>query len=183
MLTEEQIKRNQLVEYKKQQRYFLLTSRFNNHTKKENEDYRRLHHINGSIYCSPGKISVDIPNDANAFILEMNNDTNKIMAVGWIKNHPLIGKYYVYEENNYNRYVYRGKRIARDEMTQKEEMIMKVFDILCFTGNRHMKRGQGLTSFPIELLYKYREKLDLVEFIKNMFKKRYVDPEKYKIDK
>jgi hypothetical protein len=113
----------------------------------------------------------------------MNNDTNKIMAVGWIKNHPLIGKYYVYEENNYNRYVYRGKRITREEMSQKEELIMKVFDILCFTGNRHLKRGQGLTSFPIELLYKYREQLDLVEFIKEMFKERYVDPEKYKIDK
>jgi hypothetical protein len=57
-------------------------------------------------------------------------------------------------------------------MTDEEERIMKVFDILCFTGNKHMKRGQGMKSFPIETLYKCKNTLDLVSFISEMFKTR-----------
>jgi len=63
-------------------------------------------------------------------------------------------------------------RIDRNEMDVQEELIMKAFDILCFTGNKHMKRGQGLKCFPLEMLFKISEKVDLVEFISCMFKKR-----------
>jgi hypothetical protein len=63
-------------------------------------------------------------------------------------------------------------RIDRTEMDKDEETIMKVFDILCFKGNKHMKRGQGLKCFPQEMLFKMNQKIDLVEFISNMFKKR-----------
>ena len=57
-------------------------------------------------------------------------------------------------------------------MTEEEEQIMKVFDILCFSGNKHMKRGQGLKSFPSDMLYKMSKRLDLVSYIGEMFKKR-----------
>jgi hypothetical protein len=104
----------------------------------------------------------------------MNNDDNKICGVGMVMNKPRINKYSVYENGNYNRYSFIGKcRIDRSEMTEEENTIMKVFDILCFTGNRHMKRGQGLTMFPVEMLYKCNKQLDLVEFIRNMFKSRF----------
>ena len=74
---------------------------------------------------------------------------------------------------NYHRFIYVGKyRIDRNEMNNDEENIMKVFDILCFTGNRHMKRGQGLTTFPIDILYRCSKVMDLVVFINNMFKNR-----------
>jgi len=160
-------------EYKKTFRHFLLTSRFNNSTWNENENYRKKYPNIGCIYCSPDPISKEIPHDSIMFILEMNNDTNKIMGIGMIKNHPHISKYRIYDEGNYNRYVYVGKRrIDRSEMTEGEERIMKVFDILCFTGNRHMKRGQGLKSFPPDMLYRCSKKLDLVQFIKQMFQNR-----------
>jgi len=107
------------------------------------------------------------------FILEMNNDTNQIMGIGLVRNHPILNKYHVYDNGNYNRYVYVGKnRIDRADMSEKEEQIMKVFDILCFTGNRHMKRGQGLKSFPTDILYRCSKKVDLVKFISEMFKSR-----------
>jgi hypothetical protein len=57
-------------------------------------------------------------------------------------------------------------------MTDEEERIMKVFDILCFTGNRHMKRGQGLKLFPMDMLYRMSNKMDLVNFIRTMFRER-----------
>ena len=104
----------------------------------------------------------------------MNNDTNKIMGIGAIKNHPTMNKYHVYDYGNYNRYVYVGKnRIDRSEMTEQEELAMKIFDILCFKGNTHMKRAQGLKMFPIDMLYRMSRKKDLVDFITNMFKNRF----------
>ena len=102
----------------------------------------------------------------------MNNDKNKIEGID-MRNKPYVNKYKVYEDGNYNRYVFTGKNyISREEMSKEEEAIMKAFDILCFTGNKHMKRGQGLKKFPSRMLFNIRKKIDLVEFIKNMFKER-----------
>jgi hypothetical protein len=103
----------------------------------------------------------------------MNNDTNKILGVGMVRNHPFVQKYQVYKNGNYNRYVYVGKtRIDRTQMSEMEEKVMQVFDILCFSGNQHMKRGQGLKSFPADMLYRCSKRMDLVQFIGEMFKTR-----------
>jgi hypothetical protein len=163
--------RNAVKTYKKVQRKYLLTSRFNKETAQINESYRKSHG-RGCIYGAPCPISKKIPTDSPLFILEMNNDTNKIMGIGLIKNHPRTG-IQLYDNRNYNRYVYAGKhRIARSEMTEDEENIMKALDNLCFTGLNHMKRGNGLKSFPIEMLVRINSVLDLVEVIAEMFKKR-----------
>jgi hypothetical protein len=163
--------RNAVKTYQKNQRKYLLTSRFNTETAKKNETFRKSQG-KGCIYGAPCPISKKIPTDSPLFILEMNNDTNKIMGIGLIKNHPKIGVK-IYTNHNYNRYVYIGKhRIDRSEMTEDEENIMKAFDNLCFTGLNHMKRGNGLKSFPIEMLVRINSVLDLVEVISEMFKKR-----------
>jgi len=110
------------------------------------------------------------------FVLEMNNDTNRIMGIGMVKNHPICNKYRVYRHGNYNRYVFTSKyRIDRSDMTEGEEKIMQAFDILCFTGNCHMKRGQGLKAFPMIMLFRCLEVVDLVKFVTEMFKNRMVD--------
>lgn len=160
-------------EYKKQMRRHLMTSRFNNETFCENHDFRNRHPNIGCIYAAPEPVSQHIEVDAIVFVLEMNNDTNQIVGIGLIQNRYYCEKYRVYNNNNYNRYVYRGKqRIDRSEMTTQENAVMQIFDILCFTGSKHMKRGQGLKSFPCEILYKYKEQIDLVGFVSTMFKKR-----------
>jgi hypothetical protein len=165
-----------VANYKKQMRQFILTSRFNNTTFNENREYRQRNNKIGCVYCSPELIAKHIPVDSILFILEMNNDTNKITGVGMIKNHPICNKYSVYSNCNYNRYVYVGKyRIDRSEMSEVENKVMQIFDILCFTGNRHMKRGQGLKSFPVDLLYQWGKSIDLVDFICKMFKGRIIN--------
>jgi len=172
-LYEKNVHKQLVLEYKMQFRNFLLTSRFNNSTWAENEQFRHQNQNIKCIYCSPDPIAQNIPIDSILFILEMNNDTNKIMGIGMVRNHPKLNAYYVYEYGNYNRYIYAGKnRISRSEMTEEEEKVMQIFDILCFKGNCHMKRGQGLKSFPIDMLYRCSKKLDLVKFIGNMFKIR-----------
>lgn len=170
---EKHIYRKQIRVFKKNLRNHLLTSRFTNATWNENENYRKRHPNIGCIYCSPDPISKSIMIDTNLFILEMNNDTNKIIGIGLIQNQAVNGKLNVYSKGNYNRYTFIGrKRIDRSEMNEEEDLVMKIFDILCFRGNKHMKRGQGLKSFPIELIYTLLKQMDLIKYIGNMFKQR-----------
>jgi len=171
--TEDRVYRKQIRLFKKHLRNQILTSRFTTATWNENEAYRKKHSNVGCIYGSPDPITKSILIDTNLFILEMNNDTNKIIGIGLIRNHPINGKLNVYCKGNYNRYTFIGRmRIDRSEMNEEEDLVMKIFDILCFRGNKHMKRGQGLKSFPTELLFILIKKVDLVKYIGNMFKER-----------
>lgn len=167
------LEKENIKNYIKEMKKFIITSRFSNATWNENKLFIEKNNQLKCIYCSPDLIAKKIPIDSIMFVLEMNNDKNQIMGIGMVRNHPISGKYRVYSNGNYNRYVFTGKyRIDRLEMTEEEEQIMKAFDILCFKGNSHMKRGQGLKSFPIKMLFRCKKVIDLVEFISEMFKKR-----------
>jgi len=172
--TIKQIHRTNVNNYRIQMRHFIMTSRFNNSTMEENERFRSSQPKIGCIYCSPSPVSIRIPHESIMFVLEMNNDKNEITGIGMVMNKPRINKYSVYNNGNYNRYSFVGNyRIDRTDMSEDENLILRVFDILCFTGNRHMKRGQGLSMFPVDMLYRCHKKLDLIDYIRNMFKERY----------
>lgn len=159
--------------YKQALRSFIVTSRFNTETWSENKQFREKNPSIQCIYGAPDPVKKEIPIDTPLFVLEMNNDTNKIVGIGLIQNRPSNRSYRIYSDGNYNRYKYVGhQHIMREDMTEEEDHIMQVFDILCFTGNRHMKRGQGLKAFPIETLFKCSPRMDLVKFVSNMFEKR-----------
>lgn len=174
MEKEQQYERNYITEYRRQMKNHIMTSRFNNSTWAENANFRKRTGKHGCIYCAPMIVSQEIPYDSIMFVLEMNNDTNRIMGIGMVKNHYTQNKYNVYENNNFNRYVYTGKyRIDRGSISDEEEIVLRAFDILCFSGTHHMKRGQGLTAFPVKSLCRCAyNKMDLVDFITNMFKTR-----------
>jgi len=162
--------RTKIKEYTNQLKYRIVTTRFNTETLSENAAFRERNSKVGCVYCCPIQITSMIPHDMVVFVLEMNNSKNKIAGIGMIKNRAICNKYKVYCNGSYNRFVYIGtRRIARESMTEEEEEIMKVFDILCFKGAANMKRGQGITAFPLELLYKCSKTKDLVEFIRQMF--------------
>jgi hypothetical protein len=114
-----------------------------------------------------------VSRDSILFVLEMNNETNRIDGIGMVRNQAFPKRHGVYENDTYNMYSYVGKlHIDRDDMDDEEYQFMEIFDILCFKGCRHQKRCQGITRFPIDLLEKFREKLDLTDYISKMFKKR-----------
>jgi len=160
--------------YRKSLRVALMTSRFNSDTWVENMQYRLLSPNVGCIYCSPSEISKQILPDFPMMVLEMNNSENKIMGIGLVRNRPVLGgKYTVYDRMMYNRCVYIGKtRIGREEMSEEENEIMRFFDVVCFHGAHHMKRGVGITAFPYSILYKCSKVFDLMEFLRMMFKRR-----------
>jgi len=175
--SENRLQNQSIANYKKQFTKYLFTSRFTNNTWAENQRFVRDQPNMGCVYCSPSPICKEIAVESILFILEMNNDTNKIMGVGMVRNHPYIQMFSVYSNPNYNRYSYKGKHhIAREEMTEDESQIFTVFDVLCFTGNYHMKRGQGITMFPVEILRRCEKVLNLVEYISQMFKRRLEPP-------
>lgn len=168
-------KQAHILEYRAQLKHHLTTTRFNNKTWTENKEYRQKNPKIGCIYPTPEPNGQSIPCEAKLFVLEMNNEQNRIMGIGLVLNKPIYNKYHVYSDPKYNQFAYLGKhRIDRTNMTEKEEMIMKVFDILCFKGARHMKRLLGLKAFPMDMLYNCSSTFDLIDFITNMFKSRII---------
>jgi hypothetical protein len=142
----------------------IATSRFNNETWTENGKYRRQierhlnqqeeQHTNICIYGAPLQITPKIPINSLMFIIEMNNSTNRIEGIGLIRNLPQFDKYYkVYQEGNYNRYIYKGSHYCpREQLERYNYNLVAVLDYILFKEKTHLKRGSGLTLFPDKLL-------------------------------
>ena len=127
--------------------YYIGTTRFNKDTLKENKGWKTNNNFDGCIYGVPKQIQKNVPNYSNVFIIEMNNSINKIEGIGLIKNHYYFDKKYnIYQDNNYNRYIYKGNFYkSRNELLRiNEEFVDKIESIL-FYGFTHLKRGQGIT--------------------------------------
>lgn len=163
-----------VAEYASKLKYSLMVSRFNQHTWEQNVSFRNKNKNVKCLYGTPVLVSNSVLLDSVMFIMEMDIENNCILGIGLVKNHPICGKYVVYGDNmNVNRYLYMGKtRIDRGEMDEEENEMMRFFDTICFCGSKHMKRGNGLSRFPVEILYRCSKVCDLVQYIFGMFKKR-----------
>jgi hypothetical protein len=166
--------RRKMRTYQKTLKHTLATTRFNNFTWEENCKMRQTNPVAKCIYATPIQIASRITLDSNVFVLEMNNEKDKILGIGLVKNHPVVGKYAVHSIPNYNRFVYIGKwRIDREDMSPYELNILRLLEAVCFRGTNHCKRGQGITALPIKLQYKASILgLNLLDSICDMFKIR-----------
>lgn len=169
-------RRLRILAYLSENKHSLMISRFSQHTWEQNAAFRAKNKNVGCVYGTPFPVSKDIPIDSILFVLEMNIENNTIMGVGMVKNHFVCGKYAIYGDNmNVNRYLYLGKiRIGREQMTKEENELMRFFDYVCFNGAKHMKRGNGLSRFPPDILYRCLDKIDLLKYICDMVKKRII---------
>lgn len=174
-----------VINYRDTHKHRVMTTRFNNETKAENDTYCQsmMEKSIRCIYSSCTMVDAKIVKPLDIMlVLEMNNDTNTIMGVGMVRNivPTKCNIYPMYSTAKHNVFSYIGKhRIDRVEMTESEEKIMMALDVLCFTGSRHQKRSQGLTVFPICMMQKCKSKgeygldIDITNFIGNMFRTRY----------
>ena len=143
--------------------FSVACTRFTNETWNENVEWRRRHNHAGCIYGSPTDISETLSN--TVFVLEMNNDTNRVMGVGKLiigtatapvtvtnANINSARKYNVYESRNYNRYKFVGKeRVDRATVIDVDPRLSSIFnrlDRLLFKTARHCKRGHGIQAIP-----------------------------------
>ena len=132
-----------------------MATRFNNSTWEENCRWREKNNFNGCIYNSPVYIKDNIPLQIPLFVIEMNNETNKIEGIGKIVNYVHTDKKYkVYSDLNYNRYTYLGKQRINRDMIKDTEKLEKLEERL-FKGKSHLKRGQGILNVPADIYRDY----------------------------
>ena len=132
----------------------VATTRFDTKTWTENKSWREKREYKGCIYGCPVRIKDDVFPNILIFILEMHNDSNKIMGIGLIRNKILTkNKARIYSDENYNRYIYLGDyRIDRQDLTMEEKKIVIILEELVFYGKGHLKRGQGIQILPSWIL-------------------------------
>jgi hypothetical protein len=149
--------------------YYIASTRFNDDTWTQNERYRSQHNFQGCIYGVPKLLAESIQKEAKVYVFEMNNTKPcKIMGVGIIQNKTRFDKQYnIYNDKNYNRYTYIGKkRVDRDTFNEEELEKLKVIENLVFKGKDHIKRGQGITCFPNKKIKSnYTELLEFIEIL------------------
>tara|TARA_E500000178_G_scaffold311413_1_gene327298 strand:+ start:261 stop:764 length:504 start_codon:yes stop_codon:yes gene_type:complete len=156
---------------------FITTTRFNNKTLKENEEFRIKHNFtNECIYGAPVKIKDEIPSLSNIYVIEMNNDKNQIIAIGLVKNCLRLDKNFnIYQDGTYNRFIYSGKlRITREELVNKNKIIIDSLEKVLFKGYTHVKRGHGIQILPLkhQISIRFDDESNLVNFFKNIFKEK-----------
>jgi hypothetical protein len=153
--------------------YKLAATRFNTHTWKENETWRKQNNHNGCIYGTPCKIKDNIGYADSIFILEMQNDENKIKGIGLIKKYPCMDKpYRIYSEGNYNRFTYKSQyRIDMSELSGYNKSIVEMFDTLLFKTKKHIKRAQGITELPGWIMN--NKHINFIAFFRELFQKHF----------
>ena len=135
--------------------YQIMVTRFNNLTWFENCRWRENNNYIGCIYNSPIYIKDNIELKKEIYVIEMNNESNQIIGFGKIINYVHADrKYKIYEDNNYNRYTYKGnKRIDRENIIDKENL--EKLELRLFKGKNHVKRGQGIQNIPLDIHNKF----------------------------
>lgn len=150
----------------------IATTRFNNETHSQNTNYKQKSSHTGCIYGTPMKIKEKIPLHSYVYVIEMNNDKNKIEGIGLIKNERKLDKNYrIYKNMDYNRYVYTGEKYLPITKVTDEyhRQVVAVMEQLLFKGDRHCKRGQGITQLP-QWILQNKSGFDFVKCFDDMFK-------------
>jgi hypothetical protein len=155
----------------------ISSSRFSNFTWTRNAEYRQKHKC--CIYGSPQEFTHKILHDSLVFVVEMNNDTNKIEGIGLVRNRPYLDKYYsVYDDGNYNRYVYKSNyHIGRERLIEHNSDLVESFDQILFKGKTHLKRGTGFITVPEKLLNHQKcNRIDIKNELKKIFYSEFSSP-------
>ena len=143
----------------------LAITHFNNQTYNENKRWRENNKYNGCIYNSPVKIKENIPLLSEIYVIEMNNDTNKVMGIGLIKNKVAIKYHKIYIDNNYNRYTYLGKKWIDSYLIDDDTL--ELLESRLFKGKHHLKRSQGIVEVPIDV------KINFLDYIHTLYNLAY----------
>ena len=146
------VKENMIV-FKYKMAITLAVTHFNNTTLLENERWRETNNYCGCIYNSPVSIKETIMLFSKIYVIEMNNETNKIIGIGLIKNKIIPKHHKIYSDNNYNRYTYYGKK--RINASDFDDKLLYELEQRLFKGKNHLKRSQGIVEVPFDVREKY----------------------------
>jgi len=133
----------------------LAVTHFNNLTYSENRRWCKTKSYEGCIYNSPVKINSHIPLYSPIYVIEMNNETNKIIGIGLIKNRIYPKRYKIYSDNNYNRYTYLGKKWIDSSLI--DNRTLEELEQRLFKGKNHLKRSQGIVQVPEDVKKQFQD--------------------------
>lgn len=154
----------------------IFVTRFNEKTIEENKNWLKKNNDIGCIYGSPIKISEKVLPETYILVIEMNNSLNKIEGIGVIKNKLLLHdkkKYKIYQENNYNRFIYKSNiRIDKTSFNNYEKSIIFDLENLLFKSCNHCKRGQGIQYIPKHI--NENKDFNYKKFLYNMYFSRFI---------
>lgn len=167
---------------KNKEHFYIGTTRFTNDTFKENHQWREKHNWDGCIYGLNKKIASSVQPRALIYVIEMNNDTNKIAGIGLVRNYfDSANRFRIYlSDPNYNRYVYnsRYRKDITDILKSDDacsinsgmsvKLIIQQLEKVLFTGKGHYKRGQGITMLKWQR-FDSKTRFLLKTFFQNLF--------------
>lgn len=129
----------------------------------------RLNNKISSLYGTDIRIREKYPPFISIVVMEMNNETNKIMGVGIIRNKLVFDLKYgqIYKNQNFNRYIYSGSYWSSHYTLNKlcPDLICKL-ETMLFKGRGHMKRLTGISVLSEKFLRNHE--LDEMDVIKRL---------------
>ena len=152
----------------------LMTTRFNTETWNERERWLKKLQLEGAYYGTPKEVKESIK--GLMLVLEMHNGENKVKAIGLVKAqvYPTDRIHQIYDDRNYNRYIYKSKyRLILDqlELLPMEKKIITIFNRLLFKGACHLKRGQGIMEVPNWIMK--NKQVDFLKHLKALFARQF----------
>ena len=136
----------------------LAVTHFNNLTYSENRRWCKNKEYEGCIYNCPVRIKESIPINSKIYVIEMNNEINKVIGIGLIKNRIYPKQNKIYSDNNYNRYTYLGKKWIDYSLIDNETL--ENLELRLFKGKNHLKRSQGIVEVPLDVTKTYIKYID-----------------------
>jgi len=167
---------------RKRLKYKLGYGHWTNETYKWNEDYKKMNNIKYPYYVGLRKeMPKKVEMNEKIIVIEMNNDTNKIIGFALVKNnfkdgirrgikmYPKLTSFYWSSTGNTGGYIYRSKKYIDVEQFEGCEYIEEVIEMMekrLFTGCNHYKRGQGIQLIDVT---KFPDYDSVVLFLNNLF--------------
>ena len=144
--------------------FYIASTRFNNATYDENLSYRKKS-CEPVIYGTSIRIQSKYDIGSLLFVVEMNNEENRIEGIGLIRNTLIYDKtHHIYSNSDYNRYLYRGDYwIDRKTIVEKDATISEICDTVLFKGKSHMKRMSGISVLTNQLFTNWDFKLSILK--------------------
>lgn len=144
-------------------RYYITTTRFNENTYKQNQEYKSKAKLLGVAYGTPMLIAKTILHGCKCIVIEMLNYgknhhhyPGKIMGISIIKNTITDRRFKIYKDQNYNRYTYIGNiYLPRYILERYHGALLESLENTVFRGKGHLKRAQGITKVPESFMQKH----------------------------
>ena len=144
--------------------FYIASTRFNNDTYNENFKYRNKSGI-PLIYGTSIRIQAKYDIGSLMFVVEMNNEENRIEGIGLIRNTLVYDKQHnIYSNSDYNRYLYRGDYwVDRATIVDKDAEIVEICDTVLFKGKSHLKRMSCISVLTKKLFANWDYKLCILK--------------------